>query len=49
MCGENAADAHGFSREDQDNYAIESYKRAQKAAKVRCAALNVACGCFTPF
>jgi acetyl-CoA C-acetyltransferase len=31
-CGDKAADRCGFSREDQDAYAIESYKRAQKAA-----------------
>ena len=31
-CGDKAAERCGFSREDQDEYAIESYKRAQKAA-----------------
>ena len=31
-CGDKAAARYGFSREDQDSYAIESYKRAQKAA-----------------
>ncbi|KAI5927269.1 acetyl-CoA acetyltransferase [Camillea tinctor] len=31
---ELCASEHGFSREDQDNYAIESYSRAQEAIKV---------------
>lgn len=31
-CGDKAAARYGFSREDQDAYAIESYKRAQKAS-----------------
>ena len=31
MCGEKCAQDYGFSREDQDAYAIESYRRAQKA------------------
>ncbi|KAL7556784.1 hypothetical protein ACA910_005225 [Epithemia clementina (nom. ined.)] len=31
MCGEKCAADYGFSREDQDAYAIESYKRAQAA------------------
>lgn len=30
-CGDAAAAKYGFSRDDQDNYAIESYKRAQAA------------------
>lgn len=30
-CAELCAEEHGFSREDQDNYAISSYKRAAKA------------------
>lgn len=31
MCGEKCAQDYGFSREDQDAYAIESYRRAQQA------------------
>lgn len=31
LCGEKCAKDYGFSREDQDQYAIESYRRAQKA------------------
>ena len=31
MCAENCADKHGFSREEQDEYAIESYKRSAAA------------------
>ena len=31
-CAENLADRYGFSRDAQDNYAIESYRRAQAAA-----------------
>jgi acetyl-CoA C-acetyltransferase len=31
-CAENLADKYSFSREAQDDYAIESYKRAQAAA-----------------
>ena len=30
-CAEECASKYGFSREDQDNYAIESFKRAQAA------------------
>lgn len=30
-CAEKCASDHGFSREDQDNYAIGSYKKAQAA------------------
>jgi len=33
MCGENTAKVQGFTREDQDNYAIESYRRAKAAAE----------------
>lgn len=33
VCGEVCAEGKGFSREDQDNYAIESYKRAAKATE----------------
>lgn len=33
MCGEKCAKDYGFSREDQDAFAIESYKRAQKAVE----------------
>ncbi|KAF0683594.1 Aste57867_24360 [Aphanomyces stellatus] len=32
-CGEKCADEFGFTREDQDKYAIESYTRAANAAK----------------
>lgn len=32
-CGETCAREYNFSREDQDNYAIESYKRAAEAWK----------------
>jgi len=32
-CGETCARTYQFSREDQDNYAIESYKRAAEAWK----------------
>jgi acetyl-CoA C-acetyltransferase len=32
-CAEKTAKDHGISRQDQDNYAIESYKRVQKAYK----------------
>ena len=32
VCAENLADKYEFSREAQDDYAIESYKRAQAAA-----------------
>ena len=31
MCGEKCASDHGFRREDQDAFAMESYKRAQAA------------------
>ena len=31
MCGEKCAQDYGFSREDQDAYAMESYRRAQSA------------------
>ncbi|KAI7878311.1 acetyl-CoA acetyltransferase [Lichtheimia hyalospora FSU 10163] len=31
VAAEECAERHGFSREDQDNYAVESYKRAQAA------------------
>ncbi|GLD96274.1 hypothetical protein PINS_up023908 [Pythium insidiosum] len=31
MCGEHCADSFGFTREDQDAFAIESYNRALKA------------------
>ena len=31
VCAEKCAAEHGFSREDQDNFAIESYKRSAKA------------------
>ncbi len=33
LCGDSAAEKRGFSREDQDAYAIESYKRARAAAE----------------
>ena len=33
MCAEKCASDYGFSREDQDAYAIESYKRAQAAVE----------------
>ena len=32
-CGEICAKEYGFSREDQDGYAIESYKRSRKAVE----------------
>lgn len=32
-CGDICADEHAFSREDQDNYAIASYKRAAEATE----------------
>jgi len=32
-CAEQCAKAYGLSREDQDNYAIESYRRASKATE----------------
>jgi acetyl-CoA C-acetyltransferase len=32
-CGEVCAEKYSFSREDQDNYAISSYKRAAEATK----------------
>lgn len=32
-CAEKTAKDHGISRKDQDDYAIETYKRAQKAYK----------------
>lgn len=31
MCGEACSTEHGFTREDQDNYAINSYKKAAAA------------------
>lgn len=31
MCGENTAAKHNISREEQDEFAMESYKRAQQA------------------
>lgn len=34
MCGEACAKKYGITREDQDEYAIQSYQRAAKAAKV---------------
>ena len=33
MCGEKCAEDYGITREDQDNYAIESYRRANEAIK----------------
>jgi acetyl-CoA C-acetyltransferase len=30
-CGESAAEKHGITRESQDQHAIESYKRAERA------------------
>jgi len=33
ICAENTAEVQGFSREDQDAYCIESYRRAQVAAE----------------
>lgn len=32
-CGEICAEEYGFSREDQDEYAIESYRRSRKAVE----------------
>jgi len=32
-CGENTAKKFGISREDQDDYALESYRRAAEAYK----------------
>jgi acetyl-CoA C-acetyltransferase len=32
VCAENLADKYGFTREEQDDFAIESYKRARAAA-----------------
>ncbi|MCF6223854.1 MAG: acetyl-CoA C-acyltransferase [Flavobacteriaceae bacterium] len=32
-CGDACAETYGFSREDQDNFAITSYKRSEKAWK----------------
>lgn len=32
-CGDYCADKNGFTREDQDNYAIDSYKRAATATE----------------
>ncbi len=32
-CGDACAEKYGFSREDQDNFAITSYKRSEKAWK----------------
>jgi acetyl-CoA acetyltransferase len=34
MCAEKCASDYGFSREDQDAFAIESCKRAIEASKV---------------
>lgn len=31
VCAEKCAAEHGFSREDQDNFAVESYRRSAKA------------------
>lgn len=31
MCAEKCSQDYGISREDQDAYAVESYRRAQKA------------------
>jgi acetyl-CoA C-acetyltransferase len=33
MCGEKCAKDYNFSREDQDSYAMESYRRAQEAVE----------------
>lgn len=33
ICAENTAEVHGFSREDQDAYCLESYRRSQAAAE----------------
>lgn len=33
LCGEACADKYGFSRKDQDDYAIESYTRAAAAVQ----------------
>ena len=33
MAAEHIAEKHGFSRKDQDDFAISSYKRAQDASK----------------
>jgi len=32
MCAEKCADDYGISKADQDEYAVESYKRAAKAS-----------------
>jgi len=31
LCAEKTAKDYGFTREDQDNYALKSYERAEKA------------------
>ena len=36
LYGEECAATYGFSREDQDNYAIESYRKAQDATTHGC-------------
>ena len=33
MCGENTATVQGIGRDEQDDYAIQSYTRSQQAAK----------------
>mmetsp|Transcript_21216 Transcript_21216/g.58739 ORF Transcript_21216/g.58739 Transcript_21216/m.58739 type:complete len:401 (-) Transcript_21216:1788-2990(-) len=35
MCGEKCATDYEFSRQDQDDYAVESYRRAQAALEAR--------------
>jgi acetyl-CoA C-acetyltransferase len=41
MCGELCADQYGFTREDQDEYAIRSYQRSAKAWEM----VNTLCHC----
>ena len=33
ICAEHTAEVQGFSREDQDNYCVESYRRAKVAVE----------------
>lgn len=33
MCGDRCAEKYGFSREDQDNYAVRSFQKARKATE----------------
>lgn len=47
LCAEKTAKEYGISREDQDSYALESYRKAQDAWKVRFNNFKLASGIFS--